>query len=115
MILDATENGFVIKLCYIPSHVGITGNERADSLAKVGTILNVPLEIYIDIRDLIPVIKDKIVSSWENEWKLSLQAKGSFYKLIREILSHLFYPHYTLSLNLDMRSNAKISDYLINR
>jgi len=29
-----TDNGFIIRLAWIPSHVGIPGNEKVDSLAK---------------------------------------------------------------------------------
>lgn len=87
LILDVNILGHNVCLGWIPSHVGIHGNEQADKLANIGRILNVPLDISPDFYELIPILKKKIEDNWKSEWKLSLDVKGSFYKLIQSEFS----------------------------
>ena len=58
-----------IKFCWIPSHVGIRGNERADQLAKDGLKTNLePSDFYVPYTDYFPNVKTYIKNEWQKRW-----------------------------------------------
>ncbi|XP_055943531.1 uncharacterized protein LOC129974449 [Argiope bruennichi] len=63
---------FQIIFCWVPSHVGIHGNEMADSAAKSAlSYLNQGLP-YNDIRRSF---NNHIYSTWQNKWDLQIHNK----------------------------------------
>ena len=42
----------MVRLVWVPSHTGILGNERADSLAKLGTTADAPESPYLPLHPL---------------------------------------------------------------
>ena len=71
------------KICFIwiPSHVNILGNERADSLAKQS--LNLPdinSTNYLELQEIFSLIKSHVVNEWQR--KYDGDPKGRHYKLI---------------------------------
>ena len=56
-----------IEICWIPSHIGIAGNERADARAKEATKRSTEW-IPIHYKDYYPIIKEKINSYREQAW-----------------------------------------------
>jgi len=58
-----------ILFVWIPSHLGIKGNEKIDVLAQAATNKD---EIYEDIElevlEYNEIIKRHILSKWQNEW-----------------------------------------------
>ena len=60
---------FIVKFCWIPSHVGITGNERADSQAKAALNEPEPVDRLVPCTDLIPKAKNYIKNLWLNRWE----------------------------------------------
>jgi len=65
---------FNIIFCWLPSHVGISGNEQADKAAK--SALNKPiLRIPIPYTDLKPIINKYIHNKWQQTWNVQTQNK----------------------------------------
>ncbi|GFT33193.1 probable RNA-directed DNA polymerase from transposon X-element [Trichonephila clavipes] len=75
-ILDLTSRlyskGFDIVFCWLPSHVGIIGNEQADSAAKSATT---HLPLAVPLSDMKRVIMHHIFKIWQESWSQQLDNK----------------------------------------
>ena len=60
----------VVKLCWIPGHQGIEGNEVADELARRGAMSDSPaLDLPLPIRYFYNLNYDKLINKSNNDWK----------------------------------------------
>ena len=62
---DICENDVVF--CWLPSHIGIRGNEEADKAAKEALSLDV-LPFKVPFNDFKPLINDFIQDVWLRSW-----------------------------------------------
>ena len=62
-----TKQGKTIALCWIPSHVGIPGNEKADSAAKDGLSVTVTA-LKSPASELLPRATKLIPEKWQKSW-----------------------------------------------
>ena len=65
-------------LCWLPSHVGIKGNEAADVKAKSSLDLDIS-NLKVPFVDFKPFIDKYILSKWQMSWK------GAMYNKLHEI------------------------------
>jgi ribonuclease HI len=80
--LDANK----IKFIWIPSHVDLIGNDRADTLAKEAlSIDHINSTNYLEFEEIVTLIKLYIVNKWQLEY--SNDNKGHFYKSICPIVN----------------------------
>lgn len=82
------KNNGNIQLAWIPSHSGLTGNEKADSLAKKGALLDISITSCLaDFTNFLPIIKSAILDTWQTEWDTTSPLKGSFFYAIKPKIS----------------------------
>ena len=63
-----------IVLCWVPSHVGIRGNELADDFAKDALNENITY-IALPFSDYSPAIKEYVRMKWSDFWSLQTENK----------------------------------------
>jgi len=62
-----TNSGKTIILCWIPSHVNIVGNERADTASK--SALSLPItNMKLPAGELFPLVSKFCLNEWQEIW-----------------------------------------------
>ena len=77
----------IIKFCWVPSHIGIRGNECADRVAKEALENERPTPFYkVPHTDLTPKVKSFIRSKWQQRWVNYRNNKGcKLFELLPDI------------------------------
>ena len=81
-----------IALCWIPSHIGIQGNEMVDKQAKTSLSLE-PTSFEIPFSNFKPSINKYILEEWQTSWNNSIGNKlldikptiGEYQSVVRNI------------------------------
>jgi hypothetical protein len=73
--------GKTIEFLWIPSHIGICGNEKADSLAKKGIEKQIETSWHTK-NDALKIINNNIEEMHEKEWQ-KVEGKNKLKKVIR--------------------------------
>ncbi|GFV64351.1 RNase H domain-containing protein [Trichonephila clavipes] len=60
--------GFYLAFCWLPSQVGITGNEQADSVARLA-MTRLPLKVPLSD------MKHRFLTPWQESWSQQLDIK----------------------------------------
>lgn len=79
LIFSSSENGFDIRLAWIPGHSGIPENDEVDTLANVGRSLNIPKQMTLDSIEVFNNIKQEILTHFKNSWRISIRNKKHKY------------------------------------
>ena len=70
-----TSTGKSVTFAWIPSHVGLDGNEMADELAKQSLTSEEISDIKLPHSDYKPKIKQFIFSEWDDNWSMETSNK----------------------------------------
>lgn len=60
--------GKSIHFCWVPSHVGVTGNEEADILARRAADSGTYAPTNTYFKDYFPILRRKLIEQWQCEW-----------------------------------------------
>ena len=78
--------GVPVTICWIPSHVGILGNEVADRLAKEALLRRqISFPIFKNVNEIYSILKCDMISQWQRQWETCKKAR--FYFKIQPIVS----------------------------
>ena len=75
--------GKSVQFCWVPSHVGIAGNERADVAARRAASAPHTRRLPLPARDFYPAVGLFVHSQWQNSWDAQSRNK------LRELKSTL--------------------------
>lgn len=75
-------NGVEVRLQWIPSHVGVRGNEIADSLASEALQNGIPLDTVPHYTDHLPKVKTDNYIKFKSYFNECSKEKGIWYKTI---------------------------------
>ena len=93
-ILKLRRSGKEIQLCWIPSHIDIPGNERADKLARQGLELTEVTDLAYSTSEIKSMIKHSIWEEWQTVWTNSTE--GRWYHTLRpNVKGGLPCPHHS--------------------
>ena len=87
MVLHMSKRHEEIIYCWVPSHVDIEGNEKADLYAKKALQFDIT-DYCIPYTDFRPIINDFILSCWQLQWNACENNR------LRQIMSNIRYNPY---------------------
>jgi ribonuclease HI len=71
-------SGREVNFMWVPVHVGIAGNEKADFEARQATLGNMVYNVQSVTRDLLPVAKQRMLDEWQKIWEVAETGRFSY-------------------------------------
>ena len=68
LLVDLTGKGVSVMFCWIPSHLGIAGNELVDSIAKFATCRLGISSQAVPMTDVRSHIRSSVYHKWKDKW-----------------------------------------------
>jgi len=76
-----------ITVVWVPSHIGITGNERADQLANMGSKLqHVDIDVGVELHEMYGRVDTYIKKLWQEQWNNQTTGRH-FYNVQPDVVS----------------------------
>jgi ribonuclease HI len=115
ILFQLFQKKFTIQFLWVPSHVGIHGNEIADSLAKSSSNLICPSLSLIPWTDLVPILRHHVLTLWSTYWNnLPGHFASRYRSLVPVIHNKIWFKDLTLSRPLIIKFNRlRIGHHLL--
>ena len=85
-IRQARAASVAVELAWLPSHKGITGNERVDRLAKEGGLTGRTLPYKVPATDVYRLSKQRLQSRWQTDWTALIGARVTSLRLYKPMV-----------------------------
>ena len=74
-LISLDRAGKTVKFCWIPSHVGIAGNELADAAARRASSAGCTRRLPLPAGDFYPVASSYLRGQWQRKWDAQTRNK----------------------------------------
>ena len=68
LLTNICSEGSEVKLLWVPSHIGIEGNEKADEAARAAVRSSCIRPLKVEADDLKPTINRIVSEEWQGRW-----------------------------------------------
>lgn len=108
-LIKCRNRGYEVVLAWVPGHTGVTGNERADQVAKEAVVCGDKTPFRNYCHDLVPLAASYLIQAWSVDWKASSKKRAQTYALVQPTVSRkpwfakLFLPKPFCSIVIRMR------------
>ncbi|MGL5578178.1 MAG: ribonuclease H family protein, partial [Fusobacteriaceae bacterium] len=95
ILLRIHRSGIMIQFCWVPAHVGVEGNEKADSIAKNALKLKEEelMKVPFGKGEAKSIIKTAVENSWQMKWDTDSKGKH-YYNILKSIKMKAFKGNY---------------------
>ena len=83
--------GYRVSFCWVPAHVGVPGNERADVLAGDAATRLAP-DSPVPFRDVFSLIRTAVLACWQGRWEV-LGPSTKMGEITRTVVQPWTYAH----------------------
>ena len=85
---DLKKMGKEIKLIWVPGHIGIPGNERADRRANAAAKQTLYIsKLQLSLQDFKCVVRNYFFKKWQDSWYQTLNNKLNFIKKVSSTMA----------------------------
>ena len=93
-----------VSICWIPSHVGLPGNDTADALARAALEEpEVGLDVALELKETYAIIEKHTMNKWQDKWN-SEKTGRHFYGIVPKV-----------SKKIKFTSSTRAKDTMITR
>nr|XP_026492744.1 uncharacterized protein LOC113398301 [Vanessa tameamea] len=82
------KKGITLRLQWIPSHIGLKGNEEVDKIAKHAVITGTDIEVKPYYSEYLKVVRSRCFETWKKYMEVRSTEKGIWYKTIQNVPPH---------------------------
>ena len=102
--------GYNISIAWIPSHVGVGGNERVDHVAKSAASGDRYLQVAPHSFDFSSLAKSRMIEEWQERWNQSDMGRFAF-SIFPNISQKPWFTKYNAERHVITKINRMISNH----
>ena len=112
-IREADKSNQTIHFLWVPSHINLPGNEKADQAAKSSLMKDQIEPVHYNIQELYSQVRDRINNKWQQQWENSTKGRHLF-RLQKEVTRTQRLPKGLAAIDIKIINRIRTGKTLLN-